>query len=310
MGKRRIPAVDSVSLNLARGEAVALVGESGCGKSVTAMALTRLPPTDSAEVTGEVRLDSQLLSQPADFKSVRGGGVAYVFQEAQASLNPVMRIGTQMCEVTGSGASGKARACELLAKVELRDVDAVMRAFPCELSGGMQQRVVIAMALACEAKLIVADEPTTALDVTTQARVLKLLDKVRREENRSILLITHNLGLVAEYASRVYVMYSGHVVESGDVSSILKSPAHPYTHGLLQAVPRLDARSGTELSGIPGAVPSPERRPAGCRFAERCPRCRDACREAVPDMHDVTGIGHMVRCLFPLPPMMKERSSE
>ncbi len=226
--------------------------------------------------------------------------MAYVFQDAQESLNPVMRIGAQMQELTGRGVGGRARAAELLRKVELRDAESVLRSFPCELSGGMQQRVVLAMALACEPGLIVADEPTTALDVTTQARVLSLLDSIRSREHRSVLLITHNLGLVAEYAARVYVMYAGHVVESGDVGQVLRHPAHPYTEALLRAVPRLDSATGEMPCGIPGRVPSPENRGEGCRFAGRCSRVCPECRGDMPEISDCADGGHMVRCFYPL----------
>lgn len=299
-GERVIPAVDKVSLSVKRGEAVALVGESGCGKSVSAMALTRLPPTDTAACEGDIIFDAALLNTHADFARIRGRGIAYVFQEAQSSLNPVMRIGEQLTEITGRGRTGRTRALALLGEVELKQPVSVFKAYPCELSGGMQQRVVMAMALACEAQLVVADEPTTALDVTTQARVLHLLRKVSVTPQSALLLITHNLGLVAEYADRVYVMYAGHVVEQGRVCDVLLSPAHPYTRGLLKAVPRLATERADSLQGIPGRVPAPDQRPQGCRFANRCSSCKAACRTDAVELKTFKEGERAVRCLFPL----------
>ncbi len=273
--------VRSVSLTVHAGDRVAVVGESGCGKSLTALALTRLAPTDRARLSGEVlfegadtlTLDNRALAR------VRGHGIAYVFQDPSASLNPVMRVCDQIAESLPnlSRADRLAAAIDLLRKTGLPDPARAARAFPCELSGGQQQRVMLAMALAARPKLLVADEPTTALDVTTQRQVLDLIDTLADAHDMAVLLITHNLGLVAGRMERVYVMYAGEIVESGAVADVLAHPRHPYTRGLLAAVPLLDAPRDTPLQDIPGTVPSPDAWPAGCAFAPRCaeaaPRC-------------------------------------
>ena len=276
--------VRSVSLTVRAGERVAIVGESGCGKSLTALALTRLAPTDRARLSGRVLFegaDTLALGSRA-LSRVRGHGIAYVFQDPSASLNPVMRVCDQIAECLPSlsRTDRLAAAVDLLRKTGLPDPARAARAFPCELSGGQQQRVMLAMALAARPKLLVADEPTTALDVTTQRQVLDLIDTLADANDMAVLLITHNLGLVAGRMERVYVMYAGQVVESGAVTDVLASPRHPYTSGLLAAVPLLDAPRSTPLRDIPGTVPSPGAWPAGCAFAPRCtdaaPRCHSA----------------------------------
>ncbi|MDR2849043.1 MAG: ABC transporter ATP-binding protein [Verrucomicrobiota bacterium] len=297
-GKDTTPVRDC-SLTVAAGERVAIVGESGCGKSLTALALTRLSPTDRARLRGRVvfegadtlTLDSRSLTR------VRGRGIAYVFQDPTASLNPVMRVRDQLAEcLPGLGRAERlAATLDLLAKTGLPDPARAARAYPCELSGGQQQRVMLALALAARPRLLVADEPTTALDVTTQRQVLDLIDTLADASGMAVLLITHNLGLVAGRMSRVYVMYAGQVVESGAVADVLTQPRHPYTRGLLAAVPALDAPRNAPLRDIPGTVPSPDAWPAGCAFAPRCacatPRC-----SAEPPPPERTDGARMSRC--------------
>jgi len=266
--------VRSVSFTISPGERVALVGESGCGKSLTALALVRLAPTDRAHLAGRIIFDGiDLLQASASvLQQVRGKGIAYVFQDPSASLNPVMRVGAQIEEnmLTVSRSERQVRIRDLLARVGLPDPARAARAYPCELSGGQQQRVMLAMALAAHPKLLVADEPTTALDVTMQRQVLDLMDDLAAEYRMAVLLITHNLGLVAGRMDAVHVMYAGQIVESGPVVDVLKHPIHPYTRGLLAAVPRLAAPRGAALQDIPGTVPAAWDWPQGCAFAPRC----------------------------------------
>ena len=285
------PVVRDVSLDVARGEFAALVGESGCGKSLTAMSLARLPPTDHARVLGSVRLDGrELLGLPArELRAVRGRGIAYVFQDPSGSLNPVLRVRTQLREALPPGlgsAEEERRMRTLLETVRIPEPERILRAYPHELSGGLQQRVGVAMAAAADPQLLVADEPTTALDATTQKSVLELLDRLRRERGIALLLITHNLGLVARHADSVHVMYAGEIVESGPAVEVLRAPTHPYTAGLFAAVPSLDMGGIDDLRGIPGRVPVPAERGAGCAFAPRCPRAEAACADpAARTMH-------------------------
>ncbi|MCL1919894.1 MAG: ABC transporter ATP-binding protein [Kiritimatiellaeota bacterium] len=286
-GRVTVP-VRSVSFDIRAGERVALVGESGCGKSLTALSLARLPPTDSARVSGRVLFDgADLLALPASaIRRVRGSGMAYVFQDPTASLNPVMRVGDQIAECLRHlpRRARAERAETLFARVGLPDPARAVRAFPCEMSGGQQQRVMLAMALASHPKLLVADEPTTALDVTTQRQVLDLIDELAAAYQMAVLLITHNLGLVAGRMSRMNVMYAGRVIESGSVEDVLARPRHPYTRGLLAAVPMLDSPQGAVLRDIPGTVPSPDNLPDGCAFAPRCPDARGLCRQSAPPL--------------------------
>ena len=279
-GGTRTEVVRGIDLDVARGERVALVGESGCGKSMTSLSLCSLPPTDHAEVTGEILFRGKPLSGA-------GRGVSYVFQDPMASLNPVMRIGAQLAEALPPEARAlprrvrEERLAELLAQVDLPSPRALLRSFPCELSGGMCQRVMIAMALAAEPELLVADEPTTALDVTTQADVMDLVGRIVEERGMALLLSTHNLGLVAGRCDTVNVLYAGQVVETGPARDVLARPRHPYTQGLLRAVPRLEDGRGNTLRDIPGTVPSPAetaRLGGGCAFRPRCPRAGEACR--------------------------------
>ena len=274
-GKEIVPVRD-VSFAVPEHGRVALVGESGCGKSLTALSLARLPPIDRATVSGRVAFGTPAIPQPR---------MAYVFQNPMESLNPVMRIRDQLREALPKGLSrrdGDARIVELLARTGLPDPVRAAKSFPCELSGGQQQRAMIAMALAARPDLLIADEPTTALDVTTQREVLELIDSLAAETGMAVLLITHNLGLVAGRMDTVNVMYAGRVVESGPVVEVLASPRHPYTRGLLAAVPALDAPRDTPLADIPGTVPPPDAWPDGCAFAPRCPLAMDRCRRETP----------------------------
>ena len=274
-GRDSVPVRD-VNFSVPEHGRVALVGESGCGKSLTALSIAGLPPIDSATVSGAIRLSAG--GKPT-------ARVSYVFQNPTESLNPVMRIRDQIREALPAGTSrkeGDARIIELLARTGLPDPVRAATSFPCELSGGQQQRAMIAMALAARPDLLIADEPTTALDVTTQREVLELIDSLADETGMAVLLITHNLGLVAGRMNTVNVMYAGMVVESGPVTEVLASPLHPYTQGLLAAVPALDAPRDAPLADIPGTVPPPTDWPAGCAFAPRCPRATDRCRRDMP----------------------------
>ena len=282
-GVRTTP-VRSVSFRVHENERVALVGESGCGKSLTALSLTRLPPIDRASVEGTICFEGRRLGRRNDFESLRGGGIAYVFQDPGASLNPVMRVRDQMAEALRHlpGRERLSRTVELLNRTGLPDPARAAAAYPCELSGGQQQRVMLAMALAARPRLLVADEPTPALDVTTQKQVLDLIDELASASGMAVLLITHNLGLVAGHMDRVNVMYAGTIVESGGVSDVLGNPRHPYTCGLLDAVPMLDTPKDARLRDIPGTVPSPDSWPPGCAFAPRCARALEKCTEETP----------------------------
>lgn len=303
-GQPALTVVRDATFEVEAGEFVALVGESGCGKSITALTLTRLPPTDNAVAEGSVRFDgTELLGLTRKaLRGVRGRGIAYVFQDPSSTLNPVLRVGEQLREALPADVTPRNRNAlllDLLRRVQLPSPEDVLRAYPHELSGGMQQRVVVAMAAAARPHLLVADEPTTALDVTTQQHVLALLDALRRDLGMGLLLITHNLGLVARHADRVGVMYAGEVVEWGPAVAVLSAPLHPYTSGLLHAVPRLDLRSIDDLRGIPGRVPHPSEWPTGCAFAPRCPRATPECSAAPVPVSEHRD-GRRVRCLHPL----------
>jgi peptide/nickel transport system ATP-binding protein len=298
--------VRNVDLQIKAGETAALVGESGCGKSVTALTLTRLLPEPPAFFPGGhvyFQGHNVLRMTPQELRALRGGQIAYVFQDPATALNPVLRIGFQIREAVHAhrpDVDAQDEALHLLSLVGLSDPEAVLQSYPHELSGGMQQRVVVAIALACRPKLLIADEPTTALDVTIQAQILDLLRELQNEFGMAILLITHNLGLVAETAHVVNVMYAGSLVESGAVECVLRTPAHPYTRGLLDAVPRLnDDRE--RMQGIPGSVPLPHELPAGCPFAPRCSRADEACWRETPSERQVSSVRkHAVRCYHPL----------
>ena len=295
-----VRAVDGVSFAIQRGETLALVGESGCGKSVTALALARLVATPPGVYKGgEILFEgTDVLKMNNDrLRAMRGAKVAYIFQEPATSLNPVFRIGAQIREVLKlhrPAAATDAEVVRLLKLVRLPDAERRQRDYPHQLSGGMQQRVMIAMALAGNPALLVADEPTTALDVTIQAQILDLLKDLKRDIGLSILLITHNLGIVGELADNVAVMYAGRIVESAPSVDLLREPRHPYTVALLRSIPRLGARAD-RLYSIPGTVPSAARLPAGCKFHPRCDRARPECgQDPEPQL---TG-DRLVRCPY------------
>ena len=296
MLRRTIYAVNGVSFDVHEGETFAIVGESGCGKSVTALSLLKLLSMPPASITGgTVEFEGRdLLQLPESrLREMRGTAMSYVFQEPMTSLNPSMKIGTQISEACtlhyGIGRKeALSRARDLMEQVQLPDAKERLDAYPHQLSGGMRQRVMIAIALACSPRLLIADEPTTALDVTIQAQILELLAELRRETSTGMILITHDLAVVAEYADRMMVMYAGQKVEEGTVDQIMERPRHPYTLGLLQAVPRLGSSLGDgpapPLSEIPGVVPLLDRPIVGCPFAPRCSFVIDRCRRDSPPM--------------------------
>jgi peptide/nickel transport system ATP-binding protein len=297
-------AADAVSFDLRAREVLALVGESGCGKSVTAMALTKLLPR-SAAISGTVQLgEKSLLELPeSGLRDIRGRDIAYVFQEPMNSLNPVLTVGRQIGEVLRRhqrlrGSAVRRRCLELLELVGIPLPQRRLGEYPHQLSGGMRQRVMIAMAIACRPLLLVADEPTTALDVTVQAGILDVLRDLRAETGTAILLITHDLGVVADLADRVVVMYAGRTIEEATTDAIFARPSHPYTRGLLDAVPNPERRS-VGLKEIPGRVPTMRHSPAQCTFADRCSFADDLCRRELP-LLGLGPAGHPVRCFHPL----------
>jgi peptide/nickel transport system ATP-binding protein len=296
-----IRAVDAVSFRLARGETLGLVGESGCGKSTLAQALIRLLPPPGRITAGRVEFEGRdLLSlDEADLRRVRGARIGFVFQEPAMALNPVFTIGDQVAEALtvhalASRAAARRRAVELLDLVRIPDPAARARDYPHQLSGGMRQRVLIAAALACQPALVIADEPTTALDVTIQAEMLDLLRDLRARFGLALLLVTHDFGVVASLADRVAVMYAGRIVETGASRDVLRAPAHPYTRALLASLP--GGTAGRRLAAIPGAVPDPSALPSGCAFGPRCPDHEAAC-DARPPEPVALADGHTARCL-------------
>lgn len=295
-------AVDGVSLTLNAGETVCLVGESGCGKSVTAQSIARLVPTPPARyAAGEILLNGRdvLKMSEEELSSIRGGVVSYVFQDPSASLNPVFRVGAQIKESLKLHRPDKATDAEVIRLLKLVGIPAPesrLKNYPFEMSGGMQQRVMIAMALASEPKLLVADEPTTALDVTIQAQILDLLRDLKQRLGMAILLITHNLGIVGDIADRVAVMYAGQIVELAPARELLQRPLHPYTKALMASVPKLSG-GAERLTTIPGNVPRIGNFPAGCRFAPRCPIAKEECSKTAPELIEVEP-SRWVRCPF------------
>ena len=294
-------AVDGVSFDVAAGETLGIVGESGCGKSVTSLSIMGLIPRGTAGITGSVRFEGvDLLNTPdRTLRDLRGNRLAMIFQEPMTSLNPSHTIGDQIAEavIRHRGASpveAAARAVEMLRRVRIPEPEARAKDYPHKLSGGMRQRAMIAMALACDPRLIIADEPTTALDVTIQAEILDLLRDLRQETGAAVILITHDLGVVAEIADQVLVMYAGQVVEKAGVDDLFRFPQHPYTLGLLGSIPRLDIRR-ERLAAIPGSVPNMSAPPAGCRFAARCPFADSQCRAQMPPLQEVAP-GRFSRC--------------
>ncbi len=299
-----VRAVDGVSFTIQRGETLALVGESGCGKSVTALSLAKLVATPPGVYKGgEILLEGEdvLKMDKERLRSIRGAKISYVFQEPATSLNPVFRIGYQIKEALQLHRPKDATDAEvarLLKLVNISDPDRRMRDYPHQLSGGMQQRVMIAMALACNPALLVADEPTTALDVTIQAQILDLLKDLKKKIGMSILLITHNLGIVGDLADNVAVMYAGRIVEYAPAAALLKRPLHPYTTALMRSIPVLGAHT-ERLQAIPGSVPNPARLPAGCKFAPRCDRAQNDCTlDPEPPLAEAGDNTRHVRCPY------------
>jgi peptide/nickel transport system ATP-binding protein len=305
----QVLAVNGVSFSVAPGEVVALVGESGCGKSMTAMATMGLLPA-TASTTGSVQLEGRELSglSAKEMRQIRGREISMIFQEPMTSLNPVFTVGYQISEVLRrheglSRADARQRAVELLDLVRIPAPEQRVDEYPHQMSGGMRQRVMIAMAVACNPKVLLADEPSTALDVTIQAQILDIMRDLRRDLGTSIVMITHDLGVVADIADRVVVMYAGHVVETGTVDRLFAAPQHPYTVGLLGSVPRPDlalADAQSRLAEIPGIVPTLRRPPGACVFAPRCPRADDPCLTRMPPLTEL-GDGQRAACVHPGP---------
>ena len=303
-----VRAVDGVSFDLARGETLGIVGESGCGKSVTALSILRLIPPETGKIaSGSIRFEGEELTTLGEeaMKRLRGHRISMIFQEPMTSLNPVLTIGTQIAEnvVRHMGVSKKAardRAREMLELVRIADAGRRLDEYPHQLSGGMRQRVMIAMALSCDPQVLIADEPTTALDVTIQAQILDLMLDLKEKTGTAIVLITHDLGVVAETTQRVVVMYAGRKVEEAPVEALFDNPLHPYTRGLMQAIPRLDVEADAagrrpRLQEIPGLVPILTRPIVGCAFAARCELATERCRTTAPPVVDAGG-GHSVAC--------------
>jgi len=288
-----MPVVDDVSFHIDPGEVLALVGESGCGKSMTALSIMRLVPKPGAISHGRITMGGRSvrdLSIP-EIRELRGSEISMIFQEPMTSLNPVVTVGSQVVEAiqlheSVSGADARRRTIEMFERVGIPDASERFDVFPHQLSGGLKQRVMVAMALSTHPKLLIADEPTTALDVTIQAQILELMRELKRDGDMSILLITHDLGVVNELADRVAVMYAGKIVEQASRLNLFKNPAHPYTQGLLRSNPAL-AQPGAPLPEIAGVVPPPESWPAGCRFANRCSRVMSECSETFPERTDI-----------------------
>ena len=307
-----VQAVDGVDISIGRGETLGVVGESGCGKTVTALSVLKLiamPP--GRIVAGRILYQGRDLAplSSGEMDSIRAKDIAMVFQEPMTSLNPVYTIGEQIAEVLRKheGLSRRAaldKTAEMLRLVQIPNPEKRLNDYPHQFSGGMRQRVMIAMALSCSPKLLIADEPTTALDVTIQAQILELLQDMKSRFGMAIMLITHAMGVVAETAQRVVVMYAGQVIEEAPVEALFADPKHPYTQGLIRSIPRIDtaATRKTRLEAIPGVVPSLLNPPPGCRFAARCKFAMPKCREAVPPLLDVGG-GHRVACVLYQPEM-------
>lgn len=298
-----VRAVEDVSFDVDQGEILAIVGESGSGKSVTSLSIMGLLAEPGHVAGGSLEFEGKDLATLSEkqYRELRGNDMAMIFQEPMTSLNPVYRVGNQIVEAIRthekvSKAEAKDRAVDLLRKVGIPSPEARINDYPHQMSGGMRQRVMIAMALACNPKLLIADEPTTALDVTIQAQILDLLRRLRDDTGMAVLLITHDLGVVSETADRVVVMYCGQVVEEAEVRTLFDHPMHPYTLGLLKSIPRLEDDDSKRLYMIKGMVPNPLEMLPGCHFSDRCDSCMDICRTKVPELVDVDG--HKVRCFL------------
>jgi len=300
-------AVDGLSFHVNAGETVAIVGESGCGKSVTSMSILRLIPEPPGKIAGSIRFNGRDLLKLSDneMRAIRGNEISMIFQEPMTSLNPVLTVGRQIGETLRlhqglSKQQAEARSIEMLRLVGIPAPERRVREYPHQLSGGMRQRVMIAMALACNPKLLIADEPTTALDVTIQAQILDLMRDLKHRVGAAIVLITHDLGVVAEVAERVVVMYAGRKVEEAAVGKLFRNPRHPYTQGLLGSVPKLGSSligEETRLAEIPGLVPSLKTKIDGCVFASRCPLVTDLCRSIAPALEEKAA-GHVAACHY------------
>jgi oligopeptide/dipeptide ABC transporter ATP-binding protein len=301
-GARVVRAVDGVSLSIAGGETLGLVGESGSGKSLTALSIIRLVPEPGRLAARSITFEGRDLMtlDERQMRAVRGARIGFVFQEPMTALNPVYSVGAQVAEALhvhglASRRDARARAVDLLREVAVPDPHTRASDYPHQLSGGLRQRVTIAIALACRPSLLVADEPTTALDVTIQAQILDLLRELKQRHHLAMLIVSHDLGVVAHTTDRVAVMYAGRIVEQAPVRALFAAPRHPYTQGLLASVP--GGQAGTRLKAIEGTVPSPAALPPGCAFGPRCPHVRDACRREVPEARGV-GPDHLVRCVL------------
>jgi len=302
--KGEVISVDEVTFYLKPGETIGIVGESGCGKSVTSLSVMRLLGKSGYIKKGSIKLGGNDLAQlpEAQMRHIRGNEISMIFQEPMTSLNPVFTIGNQMMELTIlhmklSKKEAKMYAIEMLKKVGIPRAEEIIHEYPHKLSGGMRQRVMIAMALSCKPKLLIADEPTTALDVTIQAQILELMKKLRQESNTAIMMISHDLGVIAEMADKVLVMYGGQVVEEADVFTLFDEPKHPYTKGLMESIPHLEYDSHERLVSIPGTVPTLKHMPKGCRFHTRCPFANEKCKNEKPPLLSINQHDeHKVRC--------------
>ncbi|MDH5543047.1 MAG: ABC transporter ATP-binding protein [Nitrospinota bacterium] len=298
-------AVDGVSFSLEANETLGIVGESGCGKTVTALSILRLLPEPPAEVyRGSIMFDGKdLLKLPQkELQKIRGDRIAMIFQEPMTALNPVFTIGDQIGEVYRihrnlSSSEAKEKAVEMLRQVGIPDPDKRVDEYPHQLSGGMRQRAMIAMALALDPAVLIADEPTTALDVTVQAQILLLMDELKEKFNTSIILITHDLGVVAQHAQRIVVMYAGKIMETGKVTEIFENPSHPYTKCLMESIPSITGTPEKKLTEIPGLVPALDSKPGGCLFHPRCPEVMDECKTTLPGFYKASD-GHTTACLL------------
>lgn len=297
-------AVDGVSFEVKKGKTLGIVGESGCGKSVTSLSIMRLLPKPSGRIeSGEVLFDGMNIAElpPEEMRSIRGKRISMIFQEPMTALNPVHRVGKQLQEVYRlhfpemSADETIQASIQQLQKVGIPEPELRINEYPHQQSGGMRQRVMIAMALACGPEILIADEPTTALDVTIQAQILDLMQELQKESDMSIILITHDLGVIAETCDDVVVMYAGHIVESAPVHNLFKSPSHPYTKGLMQAIPRLASPGKQQLNTIEGMVPDLKDLPVGCRFQNRCPFATDVCSKSPPPVEQIEE-NHTVAC--------------
>lgn len=298
----KLVPVDGVDITIPKGKTVGIVGESGCGKSMTAMSVMGLLPNTTHIEEGKILFQDMDLTKlnPKELRKITGDKISIIFQEPMTSLNPVIQVGKQVREAIllhekVSKEEAKQRVIEIFRQVGIPEPERRYNAYPHQLSGGLRQRVMIGMAMVCNPDLLIADEPTTALDVTIEAQILHLMRQLQKDKGTSIMMITHNLGVVAEICDQVYVMYAGKVVESAEVHELFQNPKHPYTQGLLGALPKMDSRQ--RLNSIDGMVPTLKDMPTGCRFAPRCPMATQKCREEQPALVDVTA-GHQVRCFM------------